>query len=243
MKTVLVTGCNGGIGLALCSKLSKYYDVIGIDNFKADNNFLKSFYDFNLERLVSDQDYRKIVKKELSKTNINFLINNAAIQHLSSDSLDENIDNLIDSININAIAPYALIEILKEDLTISKGKVINIGSIHSSQTKIGFTPYSVSKSALQALTKSLSIEYGQYFSVIGINPAAVETQMLVDGFQDSAKLKELKAFHPTNTICSLDEISDFILSLLKNNIKFLNGSIINLDGGISHLLNDPENLI
>lgn len=243
MKTVLVTGCNGGIGLALCSKLSKHYDVIGIDNIKADNNFLKSFYDFNLERLVSDQNYRKFVKKELSKTNINFLINNAAIQHLSSDSLDENIDNLIDSININAIAPYALIEILKEDLTISKGKVINIGSIHSSQTKIGFTPYSVSKSALQALTKSLSIEYGQYFSVIGINPAAVETQMLVDGFQDSAKLKELKAFHPTNTICSLDEISDFILSLLKNNIKFLNGSIINLDGGISHLLSDPENLI
>ena len=65
--------------------------------------------------------------------------------------------------------------------------------------------------------------------------------MLMEGFKGKESMyKELKNHSPTKTIGKPNDISDIISFLIKNDLKFLNGSNIVLDGGISNLLNDPD---
>lgn len=245
-KIVILTGSNGGIGNAIQNKLlNEGFTVIAIDKKKLKKNAESKFFlQFDIGNLInSSQEQKKLTKKvlELSKGGeIVCLINNAAIQILSNfRNLHENI--LIESLNINLIAPFILTKLFFKNLKKSKGKVINIGSIHGQQTKKNFLAYSVSKSSLLALNKSLSIEIGQHVSMISISPAAIKTKMLMEGFKEKRTMfNKLKNYHPTKTIGKPEDIAEIVNFLIKNELKFMNGSNIFLDGGISNLLNDPD---
>jgi hypothetical protein len=63
--------------------------------------------------------------------------------------------------------------------------------------------------------------------------------MLLDGFDnDIAKVNQLANLHPSRTIGQPSEIAILALSISNNDLKFLNGSNISIDGGISNTLND-----
>ena len=64
--------------------------------------------------------------------------------------------------------------------------------------------------------------------------------MLLDGLKKKKYLNKLKKYHPTNSIGTPEEIAELIVLLGKNNSSFLNGTILNFDGGIGSLLHDPE---
>lgn len=226
-KKVLITGCNGGIGVDISEKFNKCgYTVYGIDlDEEFDSNNITHYKQFDLNNPKWD---------ELFKEDFDILINNAAIQIVKkfNDITDDEINTIF---NINIVNVIRLIQ----KLNFNKGSsIINIGSIHSHQTKVGFSLYSATKGSLESLTRALSIELAPYTRVNMIRPAAIETPMLISGLSRGG-FRSLNTYHPTQSIGNPNNISDIILSIVNN--EFINGSIIDVDGGISNVLHDPDN--
>ena len=183
-------------------------------------------------------DYRGAVVNPSNK--YSGIVNNAAYQYISKCHPIE-LEKITRTLNVNLIAPYILTSHLAEDLEKTKGSVINISSIHARLTKPGFSIYASSKAALSMLTKSLAIDFGGKFRVNCIEPAAIDTIMLRDGFNDKTeKINELKSFHPQGRIAQPEEVANLAVKITEPGIDFLHGACIDISGGISSRLHDPE---
>ena len=243
MKSIFITGSNGGIGSAIAKYFkNKNYKVVGLDLGKDINN-LDAFFNIDLNNLVLQKNAREIFKKEVESISTEFdfhcLVNNAAIQ-ITGSIKDMSTEDFVRTFNINTIAPFFLSKLFSGIFSKSNANIINIGSIHSKLTKQDFSAYAASKAALLSLTKSLSIELGQKIRVNSVQPAAVDTTMLRKGFRNNIDLKDLKSYHPTNSICTTKEIAKCIEFIIEKDMQFLNGSNIKLDGGIGSRLHDPN---
>ena len=245
---VLITGACGGIGNFLTRELSKSgWKVIATDHpsQSMENNLLNEVHAYikqDLELLLSDPAQKKeFISKiiELSSAYpLKAIINNAAIQNIKL--FEELTDkDWFHSININLLAPISICRSLMDILETNNGSIINISSIHSLLTKKGFSSYATTKAALTGLTRSLSVEIGHKIRVNAIEPAAIETKMLMEGFKDDKlAIEELKKIHPTKSIGSPADIYNAVAFLLDPSNKFLNGCILSLTGGIHNCLHD-----
>lgn len=240
MKSIIVTGNHGEIGKEIKKHLNSCgYKVIGIDKDNQEND---QNIKFDLDNLQSNKSCIKLKKelfKRISNDDCIALINNAAVQILSNlEDLD--ISDFRKSMSVNVEAPLILSKMLLPKLKESKGNIINIGSIHINLTKPSYLSYATSKAALLGLTKSMAVEIGNKVKVNMISPAAINTKMLIDGFEGhKKKLLSLKNYHPTLELGTTSEIAKLIECIIKSDINFLNGSNITLDGGISSRLHDP----
>jgi len=243
MNSVLVTGSNGGIGTAICQLLkNRDYRVIGVDR-TADRNGLDAYIKFDVRDIVTDvtcrAEFSTALNGAVNSTALKALINNAAIQILGGLEQLE-IEDFRKSMDINLVAPLVLSKLTYEHLKAATGSIVNVGSIHARLTKPGFVSYATSKSALMGLTHALAVDVGSNVRVNAVQPAATATEMLVDGFKENPEaFGELKAFHPTNSIAAPGEIAEVVCFLISGQCQFLNGSIIDINGGIGARLHDP----
>jgi len=233
-KTVLITGCLGGIGSVMVDFFKdKGWFVIGTDRRESYTNAdIKITTDLNLVEEATDQVLATIRSKKIKR--IDALINNAAVQ-IKKDFEDYTYNDWIESFNVNVIAGYMLTKKLRKYL--HGGSIVNIGSIHSSHSKKGFLIYATTKGAIRTMTQNLSLELAPDIMVNCIAPAAIDTPMLKAGLSKE-EYQQLRKFHPVNRIGSPAELSKLVFTLCERNI-FLTGSCIEYDGGISKLLHDP----
>ncbi len=240
-KYALVTGVLGGIGSVISRKLkeSGYY-VYGLDvrddfDYKCDRFIL-----FDINQFVADSSYRIRFTEIFNNLipNLDLLVNNAAVQRL--DSLDNlKIDEWSETLNVNLTGPLLLSKLFLKRLEESKGSIINIGSIHERLTKKRFISYATSKSALVGLTRAMAVDLEGRVRVNAVSPAAIETKMLLDGFDNNEeKVKELEALHPVQRIGYPEDVAKLVLFLASENNGFIHGANISLDGGISSVLKD-----
>jgi NAD(P)-dependent dehydrogenase (short-subunit alcohol dehydrogenase family) len=243
MKSVLVTGSNGGIGTAICELLQELgYFVIGTD-IEPDKNRLDAFIQADLCSIVDSEtafaNFLYELKSLKSYDSIFALVNNAAIQLLCG-FIDLDIDDFKRTMNVNLIAPLILSKMVYDSLAENQGSILNVGSIHAQLTKPGFISYATSKAALLGLTKSMAVDIGEKVRVNAVQPAATETDMLLDGFRDNPNLlSDLKNFHPTKTIAKPKDIAEAVSFMISDKCRFLNGSNLDINGGIGSRLYDP----
>jgi NAD(P)-dependent dehydrogenase (short-subunit alcohol dehydrogenase family) len=242
-KAVLITGAAGGIGQALCAKFRQAnYKVIATDFDETDNLECDKFVAADLKLLCRDTDYRQqfIENLQLSGFSLTSLINNAATQILHPTE-ELSMDDWQDTLDINLLAPFFLTQALLNILESNQGSVVNIGSVHATATKKRFIAYATSKSALIGLTQALAIDLGHRIRINTINPAAVETPMLLDGFKGKEVLyQELAEMHPVGRIAKPSEIAEVALFLASESASFITGTTLNVDGGILSRLHDPD---
>ena len=245
-KVVLVTGAYGGIGQALCQEFhGAGYFVLGIDLpdlgetlhhchrvvFSDLRRFCKNYND--RDQLLSQ------VRAHLNGQKINVLVNNAATQILAP---VEEIDaqDWYDTLEVNLIAPFLLVQAFLPDLIQTQGTVINIASIHAKLTKPNFSVYATSKAAMVGLTRSLAVELGAKVRVNAIAPAAISTKMLLQGFRESPQaLERLSRMHPLGRIGTPQEVAKAASFLASDQSSFMSGTVLELDGGIASRLHDP----
>jgi NAD(P)-dependent dehydrogenase (short-subunit alcohol dehydrogenase family) len=243
VKSVIVTGSNGGIGTAICNHLKqKNYSIIGVDKYSDCNN-LDEFVNFDVGTLADCKKHRQQFFMQVSNcikgTELVGLVNNAAIQILGS--LEEvNVEDFSMSLNTNVIAPFVMTKLFLKQLESNNGSVVNIGSIHAKLTKPGFISYATSKTALLGLTQSIAVDCGSRIRVNAIQPAATATEMLLAGFEGKPDaLSVLKKYHPTNSIANPIEIAKAVEFLISDSVPFANGTILDINGGIGSRLHDP----
>lgn len=242
-KTVVITGVLGGIGsqLAKTFKENNYF-VVGLDVREAEMPYCDQFFKFDLHQYCSNANYKKEIEKifDAEVPELFLLINNAAVQILGS--LNEvKLEDWNQTLNVNLTGPLMLSQFFLSRLEKSMGSIINIASIHHQLTKKRFVAYASSKSALVGLTKAMSVDLQGRVRVNAISPAAIDTQMLRDGFDnDEAKVQLLNEIHPSQRIGKPQEVSQLALLLAEDKLGFINGANLNIDGGISNVLKDLD---
>ena len=249
-KAVFITGANGGIGKALVNAFSKEgWFIIGSDhpeNIPSENllEICGEWIPLDLETLATNknkvEEFSKILKYCINKNSLNLtgVIQNAAFQ-IVKPFKNLSMDDWKTSLNINLLSIVCINKILIPYLESNNGSILHIGSIHRKLTKSNFSAYATTKAALFGLTNSMAVELGSKIRVNIIEPAAIETDMLRAGFEnDELKLKKLKKLHPTNSIGNPEDISKAALFLLDSKNSFINGSSIDISGGINRMLHD-----
>jgi gluconate 5-dehydrogenase len=242
-KKVLITGVLGGIGrgLAQTFKENGYY-VVGLDIRNEKFEYCDKFLQFDIHQFCLSEDYNMQMKETFNAEvpELDVLINNAAVQILSS--IDEiKLEDWNHTMNVNLTGPLLLSQFFLSRLESVHGCIINIASIHHQLTKRRFIAYATSKSALVGLTKSLSVDLQGRVRVNAISPAAIDTPMLHDGFNnDTFMVQKLHNLHPIQRIGKPQEVSKLALLLAEDGLGFINGANIQIDGGISNVLKDLD---
>ena len=242
-KTVIITGVLGGIGSQLAKTFKENnYHVIGLDINDQPSPYCDKFFKFDLHKYCADPAYKQDIETVFDREipELFLLINNAAVQILSS-LAEIKLQDWTQTLNVNLTGPLMLSQFFLTRLERSLGSIINIASIHHQLTKKRFIAYASSKSALVGLTKALSVDLQGRVRVNAISPAAIDTQMLRDGFDNNeAKVQMLNEIHPSQRIGKPQEVSQLALLLAENKLGFINGANLNIDGGISNVLKDLD---
>jgi len=241
-RVAIITGNAGAIGREIAKKLGDAgFVTIGLDCVSSVDDIPAFVTDLNL--LISSPNVQKAFMEfsqpYCEQADEITLINNAAVQ-ITGNMMHLTTDELTHSFNVNVTAPFLLCQLLVNNYKKKVHTIINISSIHSRLTKVNFGAYAISKASLSALTRSLSLEIGHNTRVCEIQPAAIDTEMLRAGLEEASSLNKLESCHPSRTIGEADDVASVVLAILRTPSIFLNGMVVNLDGGISNRLHDPE---
>ncbi|XP_071860331.1 SDR family oxidoreductase sniffer [Bombus fervidus] len=207
MKSILITGCNRGLGLGLVKHLVKM--------LQPPENIFATCRDVNKAReltllaeksenvhiieidLANTKDYDKITKvvaEKVGNAGLNVLFNNAGISSRFTRLGLVKEKQLTETFFVNTVAPILLTkEILpllkiasnnfadKSKMNVNRAAVINMSSILGSiadNNEGGYYPYRCSKAALNAATKSMSIDLKEDgILVTCLHPGWVRTDM------------------------------------------------------------------
>lgn len=238
---IIITGHAGAIGSAITDIFRKAgYRTVGIDQSEcdiADHNIDCDLNELALSSAAQDQ-LKKQIETIIPPTSNIILINNAGVQIVKTFAKLQ-AEDLVQSLNVNCIAPFVLVKMITELVNIELHTVINISSVHCHLSKPDFLAYALSKSALSGLTRSLSLDIGKTTRVCEIQPAAIDTPMLHNGFNSNFDaIENLKSLHPSKTIGQPQDVATLALTIAEQPTTFINGCVINLDGGISNRLCD-----
>ena len=230
-KNVLVTGFCRGIGKAISEKfISEGFTIYGIHSTKA-----------GLCQLTDETDQLKIIKADLSSksetrkaiqqlSNIRFdaIVNNAGI--INFEKFDElSLDSWYETLQVNLNAILEICIGLK-DCVNKNGSIINIASTDGLEGTFASMSYSVSKSGVINLTKSLGNNLGpKGIRVNSISPGWVDTDMTTGVTSESAKLT------PLGRNATTSEIADLVYFLTTEKSSFINGANIIIDGGYTNV--------
>ena len=179
MATILITGCNRGIGLQLATQLHARGDsVIGVcrsanDELDALGIRLISGID------VGDGESVTRLRDELDGTPIDVLINNAGI--LRTDEFGSiDYDDMLTQYNVNTLGPLRVTEALQANLREgSKVAIVSsrVGSIADNGSG-NYYGYRASKTAVNQIGTNLMHEFKpKGISVAILHPGLVATEM------------------------------------------------------------------
>ena len=241
--TAVITGASGGIGHALCAEFGRVgYRVIATDVIRATEFSCDHFVEADLKAICREEGRLKRFVQELGlpASGLTVLINNAAVQILNRTETVSRQD-WRDTLDVNVLAPFLLTQALLQYLERAGGSVVNIGSVHAAATKPGFVCYATSKAALVGLTRALAVDLGGRVRVNAINPAAVATPMLLEGFKGkNSQFATLGGMHPVGRIAVPAEIAQAAIFLASPHAAFVTGAAFDVDGGILSRLHDPD---
>lgn len=182
--TILITGANRGIGLALTKKFHQQdFHVIATAR-KPSNATELNQLGVQVEQLdISSSKSIKALSTKLANHPIDILLNNAGIGGHSTDQFENlEIDKLAKVIDVNSLGALRVIQGFLPNLRLAKTKVVasissRMGSIEENNSG-GALGYRASKTALNSFNQSLSIEFAkQGFTFVVLHPGWVRTDM------------------------------------------------------------------
>jgi NAD(P)-dependent dehydrogenase (short-subunit alcohol dehydrogenase family) len=149
--------------------------------------------------------------------------------------------------NVDFLAPFRFVRAALPALVKSKGAIVNIGSVHARLAAQKYSLYSAMKSALDAFTRGLAVDYGPQ----GVRANIVHPGLVQSPQNDAvlAKLtknpKKWVAEFTTARQClpqlvTAREVGELVAFLLGKKARSITGQSIFIDGGTTTLLWNNE---
>jgi NAD(P)-dependent dehydrogenase (short-subunit alcohol dehydrogenase family) len=182
--TVLITGANRGIGLALAEHFTDAgFKVIGTARKPEQANELTETGALVEQLDVTDQASVDALAQRLADKPIDILINNAGIKGSDEKDLASlSVENMAWVLNVNTLGPVRVMKALFPNVQSSGRKtVVNISSTMGSIERNTWgccAAYRASKTALNSINKTFAVDFGkQGVTFVVMHPGYVQTDM------------------------------------------------------------------
>ena len=233
-KTYVVTGASGGIGTELVKLLIEAETkLILIDSDNDSIEILKNKYSykdvswFNLN-LRDDSNYTDLISTV--KSPVDGFIHLAGLLESDKDDYGKN-EVWERAIQNNLTNGYKLIEaLLPKFNTKDVGRIVLISSLAYRRGAFDHIPYTASKGGITGLVRAYSRKLAPKILVNGLAPGIINTKMPKDLIKERGDdlLKQI----PQKRFGEPEEVASVIMFLLSQSSSYINGQIINVDGGI-----------
>lgn len=240
-RVALVTGGTGGIGSAICQRLSADFKVIACYFKQGRHEEAKQWQDeqrklgFDIDIVYADiaqyKDCEQLVALILERySRIDVLVNNAGItkdsslRKMTAQQWQQVIDaNLTSIFNITR-------NVVSTMLDKGYGRIISISSINGRKGQYGQCNYSSSKAALFGFTKSLALEVANKgITVNTISPGYIDTPMLTAVKEEV--LNSIISAIPVGRLGYPKEVADAVAFLASSESGFITGANLDINGG------------
>lgn len=241
-KTVLITGCNRGIGKEAVRLFAKSgYNLICCvrkenEEFSSYITELKEVSKIDVDIIYFDMTDEDSIKEALKpilkeRRQVDVLINNAGVAtggFLQMTSMKQ----LKEVFQINYFSHVLITQLITKLMMRQKsGCIINMGSVAGLDNFAGYTAYGASKAAMMAFTRTIARELAPYnIRVNAIAPGLTDTGM-ADQMEEKA-WKEMVERTDMNRLGKPHEIAQMMLFLASEEASFITGQIYRVDGGM-----------
>ena len=240
-RVAVVTGGMGGLGEAICVKLSGMgYKVTatyspGNKKYEEWLRQMKSEgHDFSAVAVdVADFDscQKAVSKIQADNGPVDVLVNNAGItrdmtfRKMDRPSWDAVMKTNLDSV-FNMTKP--VIDGMAER---GWGRVINVSSVNGQKGAFGQTNYSAAKAGMHGFTKALALEYARKgVTVNTISPGYIGTKMVLAIPKDILDSKIVPQI-PVGRLGKPEEVAGLVAYLCSEEAAFVTGANIAINGG------------
>lgn len=241
-KVIIITGASSGIGAGAAEHLSKLGAKLVLTGRNEENlrktmekckgEVLPIVADMNVEA-----DRYKIIVETIKKfKQIDVLVNNAGVG-VRGDILTATLEQFDTIMNTNVRSVFHLTQLAAPHLIASKGNIVNISSVVGLRSFPGILAYSISKAAVDQLTKCVALELApKGVRVNSVNPAVIITEFQKRmGIGEAAYqefLESAQKAHALGRVGTVEETSHAIAFLASNEASsFITGTTLAVDGG------------
>lgn len=241
-KTIAVTGANRGIGAAIAVELAARGYRVGCLTRGGALPPTEALNDEAASRLiaypcdVTDESAAAAALAELAAApgGLAGLVNNAGILlHGRSESFAT--ADFQQVMTVNATAVFGLCKAAFPHLVANGGgDIVNIGSFFDRLGARQHTAYAASKAAVGAITRSLAVEWASRgIRLYNVAPGYVATDMNRDALGEPRFRQWLEGRIPLRRPGRPEEVARLVAALFTEDLPFLTGETIYLDGGQS----------
>ena len=163
------------------------------------------------------------------------LVNNAGFQRESpSERLDVETYRQIIEVNLTGAVLCARQALAHFVTRAGGGNIINTSSVHQIIPKPGYLAYSISKSAMAGLTRTLALEFaGRGIRVNSVGPGAIDTPINAAWTDDPVKRALVESHIPLGRVGTPEEIAAVFAFLASDEAGYITGQTVYACGGVS----------
>lgn len=229
-EVIVLSGASGGVGRQVLPSLTEIDDVIGIYNNHAIEPQIESLSftgaKVDLTSSLSISEFIKNNQKILQ----NITLVHCAVAKTDGLLINYKESDWVDLMDVNLKANFLLTKALLPIMVKNGwGRIVHISSVAGQQGAIGAVPYGASKMALIGLSRGIAKEYAKF----GITSNVIELGYfefgLFNSLPDLVKAQLLEQI-PSRKLGDTKNIFNCIQFLMQSD--YVNGSTINIDGGI-----------
>lgn len=242
-KVAIVTGAARGIGRAIALGFSDEGATVVVNDCRADGQGEEvaqkmrasggkaTFIQADVSEL-SEQE--KLISTAIHEFGgVDILVNNAGVE-FREPFLESKPETWERTLAVNLRGTYFLSQRAARVMRLSgKGRIINIASVHAEVPLQERSIYSISKSGMAMLTKSLALELAAHgITVNAIGPGAILTAMNSESLADASRRAKLLARIPLGRIGEPEDIVGAAVFLASSDSDYVTGTTIYVDGGL-----------
>jgi NAD(P)-dependent dehydrogenase (short-subunit alcohol dehydrogenase family) len=236
-RTLLLTGASRGIGHATVKRFSSAgWRVITCSRHPFPEQCpWEAGPEDHIQVDLADNDNTVAAIEEIKRRidgELHALVNNAAISPKAAggkrmSTIDTEVELWRHVFRVNFFAPVMLARGLIEELSATKGSIVNVTSIAGSRVHpFAGAAYSTSKAALGSLTREMAHDFGRLgIRVNAIAPGEIDTAILSPGTEDI--IPQI----PLHRLGTPDEVAKIIYVLCTETSSYVNGAEIHINGG------------
>jgi NAD(P)-dependent dehydrogenase (short-subunit alcohol dehydrogenase family) len=243
-KVALVTGSGRGIGLAIAQSLASHGCAVAIQDIDIDvaQAEAEKINQLGGKAIAIAGDIadlalpdRCIAEVMRQLGGLHILVNNAAIQ-LAKNWQEFTYDEITKIVNADFLSPIRFCQLAAEIFKAQRwGRIVNIGSIQQRVGNADMLPYSMSKAALENLTRALARTLApDQVTVNLLNPGYFNTyRNRFDWKDDQERIDKGKSYVPIGRIGEPEDCAGIAVFLASNAGGYITGQTIYVDGGMS----------
>lgn len=243
-KVALITGGNAGIGESIAKLFAEEGAAVVVTGRRqaelgrvVREILAKGGKALAVAGTVTDEAHARAAVQQTIATfgKVDVLVNNAGVGDFGKRLHEMDDAAWAHVLDVNLTGVFRITRaVIPQMLKQTGGAIVNISSIASLVGIPMLSAYAASKGALDALTRSIAIDYapdGIRCNVV--NPGLIDTPMAAPLMADPEQLGSLLAHYPIRRPGKPEEVASMVLYLASDESAWVTGGTFRIDGGMT----------